>query len=168
MGWVRYFFGFGGRINRTKFWLYYAIALPALVALFVVFYVYAMSFPGAYENGGPTPLPADPLGIAGAILWALAFALLLVASLAITVKRLHDRGKRGWWLLVFAVLPNLLYGGQQYLLETDDANAGSATFLLSFFALALWAWGLLELGVLQGNVGANRFGPDPLTSIPAL
>jgi len=39
------------------------------VGLFLAFYAYALSFPGAYENGGPTPWPSDPLGIAGAVAW---------------------------------------------------------------------------------------------------
>ena len=160
MGWIRYFFGFGGRVNRARFWLYYALALPALAVLFVVFFLYAMSFPGAYENGGPTPLPTDPLGIVGAIAWALANILLLIGGFAIAVRRLHDRGKSGWWLLVFAVLPDVLYAGAEYLQETNAGNVGSAAFLLSFFALALWVWGLLELGVLRGTVGDNRFGPE--------
>jgi uncharacterized membrane protein YhaH (DUF805 family) len=51
---------------------------------------------------------------------------------AITAKRLHDRGKTGWWQLVY-LIPLL---GQ--------------------------IWLVIELGALRGSVGENRFGPDPV------
>ena len=155
-----YLFSFRGRIGRAKYWLYAAIAIPALAALYVAFFAYAMSFPGAYENGGPTPLPSDPFGIAGTILWALVLVALLVGGVAVTVKRLHDRDKAWWWLLVFAIAPDLLYGFGQYRVETGDVSDGPFVFLFAALALAVWAF--VELGCLRGTVGDNRFGPDPL------
>lgn len=53
-------------------------------------------------------------------------------ALAIYAKRWHDRDKSGWWSLI-ALVP--IIGG---------------------------IWILVELGILEGTRGANRFGPDPL------
>lgn len=56
----------------------------------------------------------------------------LYIALAIYAKRWHDRDKSGWWSLI-ALVP--VIGG---------------------------IWILVELGILEGTRGANRFGPDPL------
>lgn len=54
--------------------------------------------------------------------------LLLWPTLAVSVKRWHDRDKSGWWVLVVLV------------------------------PLIGWLWALVENGLLRGNAGANRFG----------
>ena len=71
---------------------------------------------------------------------ALAFTLLLAvvpfflrAQIGSYVKRLHDRGRSGWWMLFFVLVPVV---GQ--------------------------IWGLVSLGFMEGAAGANRYGDDPL------
>lgn len=118
--------------------------------------------------------PAATLGVVGpVILQALLpaeiqitpsiflFITLSAAWLNLTVgaRRLHDRGKSAWWLLVFygapVVLPwiamNLPGGGLR-----DEV--GSAASVVSLCAMV---WGVVDLGVLRGQPSANRFGPDP-------
>lgn len=64
---------------------------------------------------------------------SLIFALASIYfALALYAKRWHDRDKSGWWSLI-ALVP--LIG-------------------------AIWI--LVELGILEGTRGANRYGPDPL------
>jgi uncharacterized membrane protein YhaH (DUF805 family) len=158
-----YLFSFRGRINRARYWLFVALAIPFLMLLVLVSWAYALSIPGAYENGGPTPWPSDPLGIAGAIVWCLAFLALFIAGLAITVKRLHDREKAWWWIFIFVIAPNLLSGyAQSQIATVGGANAGDVAFLSGFVALAIYVWSFVELGCLRGTAGPNRFGPDPL------
>jgi uncharacterized membrane protein YhaH (DUF805 family) len=161
MGWKHYLFSFRGRTGRAGFWLYNAVAAPLVVVLVIVFWIYALSVPGAYENGGPTPFPGDPLGIAGAILFFGLLIAILVAGAAVTVKRLHDRDKAWWWIAVFVLLPDALFGLAQVLDESEAANA-SALFAIQFAALAFTVWGIVELSALRGTAGANRFGPDPV------
>ena len=55
-------------------------------------------------------------------------------QVAIGVKRLHDRNKTGWWMLII-LLP--VIGG---------------------------LWYLIECGFLKGTTGPNTYGPDPLTA----
>jgi uncharacterized membrane protein YhaH (DUF805 family) len=129
-------------------------------------WVYALSIPGAYENGGPTPFPADPAGIAGALLWFALLALALAAGFAATIRRLHDRNMAWWWAVAFVIVPNLLYGGAQYLTDTIvDVNAG-VTYAMRIASIAISLWAFVELGCLPGTAGGNRFGPDPLRREP--
>ena len=157
---ARFFLGFRGRTGRARYWLYLAIALPSLVALVIVSYLYALSIPGAYENGGPTPLPSGPFGIAAAIAWAMALFVLFAGYFAATVKRLHDRGKSAWWLFVFVFLPNAIYAFGEIAVQTGFNS--SAIFLIRFVAAGMFVWAFIELGCLRGTRGNNRFGPDPL------
>lgn len=130
----------------------------------MAFYVYALSVPGAYENGGPTLFPTDPLGMVGAGLWFLVALLWFWIALRAGVRRLHDRGKNGWWLLLYWAAPNFVSGaamqGAQMLLIPDMI----AEVLLAI-AAALFALGLVDLGFLRGQAGENRFGPDPLMRV---
>ena len=60
--------------------LLFLVAASVLLAmLLLAFWAYALSIPGEYENGGPTPFPNGPLGIAGAVLW---IALIVAAAKA--------------------------------------------------------------------------------------
>ncbi len=65
--------------------------------------------------------------------FTIVFSMIFVwPSLAVMAKRWHDRNKSGQWLLV------------------------SAIPLIGAF------WTIIELGLLEGTVGENRFGKDPL------
>ena len=57
--------------------------------------------------------------------------LLVWPAVVVSIKRWHDRGKSGWWVLVT---------------------------LIPFVG---WLWALIENGLLRGDAGANRFGDVP-------
>ena len=76
------------------------------------------------------------------------YPALIYAGACVLSKRLHDRGKSGWWaaLILFA------------LVAVWPRPVGFFDFL---FGVAL-VWAAVELGVMGGEMGANRFGPNPL------
>jgi uncharacterized membrane protein YhaH (DUF805 family) len=131
------FFSFRGRLNRKPYWL----RTLALIAIMLVAVVVAFSLLGVEfaELQGGFPSLAG-LGV--------------VASLSLAVRRLHDRDKSGWWVLVFFVLPSILQG--------MGGQTGDAAYVLQLAAFAISIWALVELGFLRGTVGPNRFGSDPL------
>lgn len=140
MDWKFIFLSFQGRLNRKPYWIG-TIALLSLVVIGV--------FGVMFLTGGGGGVAA--IGV--------IYLLLLWPTLAIGVKRLHDRNKSAWWLVVFYVVPTLLNvlgeGG-------DGEGVGAMIFGLASLAISIWA--LVELGFLRGTVGANRYGPDPLAS----
>jgi uncharacterized membrane protein YhaH (DUF805 family) len=75
-------------------------------------------------------VPVYGFGIAAGV-------MLLWGQLGVCIKRLHDRGKSGWWLLIFWALPAVAIG-------------------------VIWLWAVLELGCLGGTEGPNAYGPEPL------
>jgi uncharacterized membrane protein YhaH (DUF805 family) len=85
-------------------------------------------------------MSADPEQAMAAIGGITMIILLVVAvvatwiSLAIGVKRWHDRNKTGWWMLI------------------------------NFVPVIGPFWYLIECGFLKGTSGPNTYGPDPLTA----
>jgi uncharacterized membrane protein YhaH (DUF805 family) len=81
-------FSFQGRINRAKYWLAQCIAwiIATVVGLVLA-----------------TVLSSSQIAVGVALLTELS--VVLISSIAIGVKRTHDRDKSGWWLLIFYLIP---------------------------------------------------------------
>jgi uncharacterized membrane protein YhaH (DUF805 family) len=119
--WKHLLFEFDGRINRAKFW-------AGIVAAWIISIVFAIIIAiGVGINSSGVWVIVGILGIAlyVAIVWM---------GLAISIKRWHDRGKSGWWVLI-SLVP--IIGG---------------------------LWALIETGFLEGTKGDNQYGPDPLVA----
>jgi len=100
------------------------------------------------------------IGAACSIVFGLAMAL---PWLAVTVRRLHDTARSGWWLLSFVLawiavtLIGIVLGSMDEPSESVEFTAGMAILLIVLGTVA----SLLALMVLPGTRMANRFGPDP-------
>ncbi|MFC3076886.1 DUF805 domain-containing protein [Phenylobacterium terrae] len=125
MNWAELFFSAGGRASRG----------PSLIAAAVLVTLAAL-----YEAAmGPT------------LHWItgwFVYPALIYSGACVLSKRLHDRGRSGWWavlvlLAVVAVWPR------------------PESFFDFLFVLVL-LWALVELGVMGGEPGTNRYGPNPL------
>jgi uncharacterized membrane protein YhaH (DUF805 family) len=76
---------FSGRSQRAEYWY------------FMLFYVLISLIVGFLDGIAGTTI--GPQGQTGLISFALLLAMLL-PSLAVSVRRLHDIGRSGWWLLI--------------------------------------------------------------------
>jgi uncharacterized membrane protein YhaH (DUF805 family) len=70
---------FNGRARRSEYWYYVLFNMLCIVAVVVV---------GTF------------LGTIGSIISVLAYLAILVPSIAVLVRRLHDVGKSGWFYFV--------------------------------------------------------------------
>lgn len=100
-----------GRITRRTWWLW-GVAMPLGLALYLT-------------------VVLRVAGLSARSAEVAVNLLLLWPTLALSVKRWHDRDKSGWWVLV-ATIP-----------------------------FVGWLWLLIENGLLRGNAGPNRFGEPP-------
>lgn len=154
MDWTTLLFGFKGRINRAKFWLaclIYTIVMVALLAFII------LSLGGVDKDRIGDIIGTGLLFVA---VGAVVFIVLLWSSLATAIKRLHDRGKSAWWVLLFWILPGLIGA-------VADNTTGTVSLALNVVSIVLSVWGFVEVGCLRGTQGPNEFGPDPLGA-PAL
>jgi len=85
-----------------------------------------------------------------ALHWAtgvFAYGFLVFTGACVLSKRLHDRGRSGWWSLVTLICFVLVwpYPGDPW----------------DWVALVFLIWAFVELVLMPGEQGANRFGPPP-------
>ncbi|HEY5289667.1 MAG TPA: DUF805 domain-containing protein [Caulobacteraceae bacterium] len=117
-----------GRCPRTRFWF----AAAALFILAVIYEVVA----------GPT---------AKLLTFWFVYPALLASGACVASKRLHDRGRSGWWAALVLLGVVLVW----------RAPSGGRLLL----ALPILVWSGVELVLMQGERGANRFGPSPLVAV---
>ena len=148
-------FSFSGRINRAKYWLAVVIWLAILVVSVVISLI-AVGTSGI-DWSDPSSVTLTELlrvGIGPVVFLTVVGIVSLVSTLAFCIKRLHDRDKSGWWVLLFLFVPGILDG--------IGSTMGTMSFVFSIAAVVVAIWGLIEFGFLRGTKGPNDYGPDPL------
>lgn len=78
---------FSGRARRKEFWLY-SLTVLVLSVILVIIDVTA----GTYD-------PASGYGVLSSIF----YLAVLIPSIAVGVRRLHDTNRRGWWYLLILI-----------------------------------------------------------------
>jgi uncharacterized membrane protein YhaH (DUF805 family) len=153
MNFANVLFSFSGRINRAKLWLAVVFWLVVWVIAFIVLLILVGRSISEWNPDDVGSIIAA-LGTGILVLFAV-FVPMFISNLAVGIKRLHDRDKSGWWIVLF-------YFGPAALDAIGSSLEGSVSVVFSLAGVAIAIWGLVELGFLRGTVGPNRFGPDPL------
>lgn len=150
INWGDLLFGFNGRINRAKYWMGILVCVVASIAASIL---------GALLGS-----------TIGTLVTGIVSIATLIISIAIGIKRLHDRNKSGWWLLLFLLAPSVLlgFGMAAGVLGIASGGSGTTGTLMSLAGIAIAIWAFVELGCLRGTVGPNQYGPDPLGGSVAL
>jgi uncharacterized membrane protein YhaH (DUF805 family) len=160
-----YLFSFRGRINRAKLWLFSLITFG--VEFFCLLLQVALTGGQPIDDDGPGDWLSQPRLLILAVLFIGIGLALCWAYLAVTIKRLHDRDRSGWWFLVFYVLPlaallALASALQALGVDLDGAPANIPLIGCLIVACLFQLWGFVELYLLPGTMGDNRYGADPL------
>jgi uncharacterized membrane protein YhaH (DUF805 family) len=130
---LRKYSDFTGRARRKEFWLF-------MLLMFVVSLI-ATAIESVLGMNGMI------LGTYGPLTLILAIAL-LTPQLSVSVRRLHDTNRSGWWVLLgFVPVATMLLSG--------------ITGIGVLNLLALAALVLLYFFILEGTKGPNQYGPDP-------
>jgi uncharacterized membrane protein YhaH (DUF805 family) len=90
---------------------------------------------------------------------SIAVAVFLVGAL---IRRLHDRNRSGWSLLIFFGPHAALLAGTSVIPEAEQRLLTLALIVGFFIVAPFMVWGVAEIFILRGVNGANRYGPDPL------
>ncbi len=135
---------FSGRAPRAEYWWYFLGTMIAYIVVMIVENIVGLD---------GTVGPYGPLSL-------ILMLGLLGPGLAVTVRRLHDTNRSGWWILI-AVIPYFILG----VLAAGTIASGSMGAMASVGLLGLVAMAgaivLLVFMVLPGTKGDNRFGADP-------
>lgn len=160
---LRRYADFSGRSRRMEFWMWKLFTI--LVAMVVWILIMGMIGGAAFGGGDPQAIAAAG---GGAMIVMMLYALFALATfipdLAVTVRRLHDTDRSGWWILAplvpYVVALVAAIGGA----ATGDQNGLAAGGIIAGIAmLAALVLGivLLVFMFLEGTRGPNRFGSDP-------
>lgn len=175
---------FNGRARRSEFWLWIlfrylvhsaAATIAVTIMLNAMTPVFSTPDPNPqlilhhYFSGWITVLP----------LISLVDLAILIPTLAVCVRRMHDIGRSGWWIImpyavaivglcVFFVVSGVQFFNLSDHKGTSDEESARVFFgivgcflLLVFMPFAV-AWIVrLVFFVTEGKRGPNRFGPDP-------
>lgn len=119
---MRKYFTFSGRAPRREFWMYVLVYVVGAVIL---------SFVDAALFGYNTDASSSSTGINASasvnsvfgLIWALAH---FIPGLAVSVRRLHDIGKTGWWILI-GIIPLVNFIGifvllYWYIKKSDEGT----------------------------------------------
>ncbi len=132
-------FSFFGRTGRGGFWLAALVSIVlSIAAMFLAEAIAGTMFTFTDATGAPLPpgqIPGDDAQFL--VNWNSLYTYLGLCIPAVwiylagSVKRCHDRGKSGWWML------------------------------LSLIPIAGFIWWLIDLGIMEGQEGPNKYGADP-------
>ena len=131
-------FNFNGRATRAEFWWWQLFIILSFSGINVfVFYV---------ARGSDVFLP----GI-GDVIWEL---IAVGLCLSISVRRLHDTNRRGWWAI-----------GHFYWFFFPYVNTVHLGILSQFAIIGLLICGvpffwLIICACRKGHIGNNKYGPD--------
>ena len=140
---------FRGRLTRLGYWRW-QMALVFICAGF------AYGAVAVGMSGGPRWLSA--------VVFA-PMAIAVIAAVGVVARRLHDRGRGLGWLLMFLFAPWSLAALSIWLSEgpvfVEYSWAEPAAIVAALLSLAFNLWAFVEIGLLRGQAGPNRFGPAP-------
>jgi len=147
------YFKFSGRATRAENWWWVLFTVLAGIVLAVLDTLTGTM--GMFGDSG--------------LLGGLFELGVIVPSIALGVRRLHDINRTGWWLLlVLGFFPIAAIGGgillvsfsllDNFLILTVLGFAmvigGGILGLIGIIVLIVWA-------IKQGDTGPNKYGPDP-------
>ena len=145
---------FKGRTPRSGYWW---VALFLILISLVLFVVDLQAFSAIW--------PADLLAQGLGPLSILFILVVFLPNFTLTVRRLHDTGRSGWWLL-FPLLPTAVLG---LTIPREIPADGLTTFgdlgLVSQILSIAGTVGLVVVFIFylqKSQPGENKYGPNPL------
>ena len=95
---------FSGRARRKEYWMFVLFNIIAAIVLMILDFIIGTYF----------------------VLYGLYLLAIVIPSLAVGVRRLHDIGKSGWWMFI-SLIP-LIGGIWLLVLLCTDGTAGDNTY----------------------------------------
>lgn len=137
------FASFDGRINRAKWW-------AGAIILLVIWFIVKSIFGGS---------------MLGSLILIIVTLALLYPAYAVCAKRFQDRdrpGRTALYGLVPIVIASFL---ETWGLTGTLQGLNGLGWICNLIYWGVGIWFLIDLGILKGTPGQNRYGGDPLAAI---
>lgn len=151
---------FRGRATRREFWSYYLFSSLVAFALNLLGSIGEVITPDGNEA---VPLPvAIVLMVVGLLLLLFQLSLIL-ANLAVTVRRLHDTGHSGWWAVaplacLLLLIPGVFLAGSAH---DPGMMVGIFALVAALASLGFSLYLLIQM-LMPSQCGPNKYGPSVL------
>jgi uncharacterized membrane protein YhaH (DUF805 family) len=155
---------FSGRASRAEFWWFF---LFMMIIYMVVWFILIGTIGLSAASGSQNPMTMfGAFGVMGIFL-ILFYLALLIPTIAVQIRRLHDTNRSGWWLGAFWLL-YIVYIGATFGMafsatpgSQPPSLSGAGIMMAVGLAFFVYSIVLLVFFCLQGTRGPNRFGDDP-------
>ncbi len=170
----RKYFDFKGRARRSEYWWYCLFSVVACL-IWALFGTLLLALPIGmvvqHVSGNETAVLTTMI-----IILCIPLLFLVLPSVSVQVRRLHDTGRSGWWMvasiileIVAAALPFTLFGSDA--IDFDFMEEFSRSFELSTAAgvadvgltIATNAMSiiLIVFSIFDSHKTENKYGPSP-------
>lgn len=153
----KHYADFKGRARRSEFW-WFTLFLSLIFMVIAFFWTVPvvktiMEYPDFDETSFPPEVLAsflNPFAFIYIIIWAAT----IVPTLAVTVRRLHDIGRSGLWVLI--------YWGVSVILSIFNMIFEGSAFgsLFMILSLVIMIWFLVWM-FTNSQYGPNEYGLNP-------
>ena len=168
---------FKGRARRSEFWFFGLFGvLMVVVPLLPVCVLGILDERAVIDLESERWVAAGVLSLFLALIGLFAFVVLLIPTLSVQTRRLHDVGLSGWWVvlslvvsMIIGIVPYLIIGAPS--LEMNEIELIMWAFGVSRFAgaslLTIYAvdfalfFALFVFSVFDSDKGINKYGPSP-------
>jgi uncharacterized membrane protein YhaH (DUF805 family) len=158
---------FRGRSPRAEFWWFFLFVFIVYIAMWLML-AGSIGSMAASDQQDPASAMMGVFGGAG-LLMVVFWLAILIPSIAVQVRRLHDQNRSGWWIgafyLLYLAYIVMLFGTMGSMAGNPEAAEGSMGLVagVGIFALAMLVYMivLLVFYCMPGTRGPNRFGEDP-------
>ncbi|MBT1173502.1 DUF805 domain-containing protein [Bifidobacterium sp. MA2] len=165
----RKMFVFHGRASRGEYW--WTVVFGGLLAFAAMAAVYVVGFAAGVSDVAATAGADSPLDeLAGNV--GLAIQLLFfIPTISLSVRRLHDQNRSGWWLLLAilpqagAVVPTFVAGVVNGYTGHDDPAVVVVGILATVGLYVLGSLASVILMVLPGDPRGARFDRPPVDAL---
>ncbi|MGQ3684460.1 MAG: DUF805 domain-containing protein [Candidatus Loosdrechtia sp.] len=151
---------FGGRACRREFWMFMLINWLIVFALGTINGIatsaekHYSAYPGILSRGS-------------SVVFGLYNLAVLIPAVAVSVRRLHDTNRSGWWMLLVPA-PHITLALAlltHRIPEPGGSLSSSSVILLSLTLLAFISQIVLLIFMVQDSQpGVNRYSPNPKIS----
>lgn len=170
---------FTGRARRSEYWWFGLFTLLIIVIPLILMGVTSLVLEGRFvmEPGETNGALTQTIHLILVIIIALAYLFVLIPSLAVQTRRLHDTGRSGWWI-VWGLLASLAtetvalivlgfgysdLGGtfEQIKGAFGVSVIGGILMLLFYLAQVGVSLAIFVFSLLDSHRGENKYGPSP-------